>query len=129
MLRYRCYKDELKLRAVVLPTGFYHLIFGLPMAAGLSAKEKAARRGMPHLFKPDKDNLEKAVLDGLFDNDSHVWDGRVSKLWSDRGVLIVSEAPIDISPPFNFAPFIAAAYHPHASLVRYHFAATFNPSE
>lgn len=76
---------------------------------------------------PDKDNLEKAVLDAVFENDSHVWDGRVSKLWADRGVLIVSPEPIPIVLPFDFAPFIEAAYDPRAALARYRFAPSVQP--
>ncbi|MGU0055537.1 RusA family crossover junction endodeoxyribonuclease [Enterobacter hormaechei] len=41
--------------------------------------------GKPHQQKPDKDNLEKALLDAIFDDDSRVWDGRVTKVWGRGG--------------------------------------------
>ncbi|MBG3071584.1 RusA family crossover junction endodeoxyribonuclease, partial [Proteus mirabilis] len=47
--------------------------------------------GKPHQQKPDKDNLEKALLDAIFDDDSRVWDGRVTKVWGKRGQIIIQE--------------------------------------
>ncbi|MBG3071635.1 RusA family crossover junction endodeoxyribonuclease, partial [Proteus mirabilis] len=47
--------------------------------------------GKPHQQKPDKDNLEKALLDAIFDDDSRVWDGRVTKVWGERGQIIIQE--------------------------------------
>ena len=43
--------------------------------------------GKPHQQKPDKDNLEKALLDALCEDDSYIYDGRVSKYWSDAGYI------------------------------------------
>lgn len=48
--------------------------------------------GKPHQQTPDKDNLEKALLDAVYDNDCRVWDGRVSKIWGREGKIIVKEA-------------------------------------
>lgn len=45
--------------------------------------------GKPHQQKPDKDNLEKALLDAIFDDDSRIWDGRVSKVWGATGMIRV----------------------------------------
>lgn len=45
--------------------------------------------GKPHQKKPDKDNLEKALLDAIFDDDSRIWDGRVSKVWGTTGMITV----------------------------------------
>jgi Holliday junction resolvase RusA-like endonuclease len=47
------------------------------------------RIGQPHDQKPDKDNLEKLVLDameraGVFRNDSQVAQGPVEKWWGER---------------------------------------------
>lgn len=36
--------------------------------------------GKPHQSKPDKDNLERALLDALFEDDAHIWDSRARKL-------------------------------------------------
>lgn len=59
---------------------------------------KAERWGQPHTHKPDKDNLEKAVLDALkgivFTDDSRVASGSTAKWWAERAgaVIVVSEA-------------------------------------
>jgi Holliday junction resolvase RusA-like endonuclease len=47
--------------------------------------------GKPHQSKPDKDNLEKALMDALFTDDSHIWDSRVTKLWGKEGQIIIKE--------------------------------------
>lgn len=99
VLRYRAYQDDLRLRHVQIPQPFSHLIFVLPMAASWTQKKKAQHHGMPHQQRPDKDNLEKAVLDSVFGEDCSVWDGRVSKLWGERGLLIVSSLNLLITPP------------------------------
>lgn len=56
--------------------------FRFPVPAG-----KTDRIGRPHGLRPDKDNLEKLVLDamqaaGLLKDDGRVADGRVRKVWS-----------------------------------------------
>ena len=55
----------------------------------------------------DKDNLEKAFLDALFPgsldlDDSHIWDGRVSKLWAPKnsGYIEVRIEDIDFDATF-----------------------------
>jgi Holliday junction resolvase RusA-like endonuclease len=65
-----------------IPDSGYHLTFYMPMPASWSKAKKEKMEGQPHQQKPDKDNLEKAFLDALFDDDSKVWDGRVTKRWS-----------------------------------------------
>ncbi|CNL09497.1 Holliday junction resolvase [Yersinia mollaretii] len=47
--------------------------------------------GKPHQTKPDKDNLEKALLDAIFEDDCRIWDGRVTKLWGEIGKIIIQE--------------------------------------
>jgi Holliday junction resolvase RusA-like endonuclease len=74
----------------------YHLIFTLPMPASWSRKKRSAMLNQPHRSRPDKDNLEKGFLDALFDEDSAVWDGRVSKVWGETGSIVI--LPIE---PFN----------------------------
>lgn len=58
------------------------------------------RLGTPHTHKPDKDNLEKLVLDamekaGVFKNDSQVADGPVEKWWGERAGVTVLVEQID----------------------------------
>ena len=88
VLRYWAFKDEVRLRGVTLPIP-YHVTFVLPMPASWPASKRAALNGTPHMCPPDKDNLEKGLLDALFKNDAAVHDGRVSKVWGERGEIRV----------------------------------------
>jgi Holliday junction resolvase RusA-like endonuclease len=60
-------------------------------------KGERHRIGTPHTLKPDKDNLEKLVLDAMtkarvFKDDSQVAQGPVEKWWGERaGVVVVAE--------------------------------------
>ncbi len=92
VLRYRAYCDEVRLRVVQLPESGYHVTFILPMPKSWSGKRKTEMDGKPHQQTPDKDNLEKALLDALFQDDSHIWDGRVTKRWGQEGKIIVDAA-------------------------------------
>jgi Holliday junction resolvase RusA-like endonuclease len=103
VLRYRAFKDECRLRRLDLPQSSYHLIFVLPMPASWSKKKKAQMNGQPMQQKPDKDNLEKAVLDALFKEDAAIWDGRVTKYWGTEGMIIVRE----IEPPPTLTELLA----------------------
>lgn len=92
VVTYRAFKDEIRLRKVSLPEYGYHVTFVIPMPKSWSKKKKTEMNGKPHQQRPDKDNLEKALLDAVFDEDSRVWDGRVTKVWGRKGLIIVDEA-------------------------------------
>jgi Holliday junction resolvase RusA-like endonuclease len=47
--------------------------------------------GKPHLPKPDLDNLIKAICDAIYKNDSAIWDYRATKLWGERGQIIIDK--------------------------------------
>lgn len=102
--RYRAFRDELAVRHVQIPAGFHHVVFVVAMPAGWSKKEKARLEGMPHQQTPDRDNLEKALLDGVYGQDCHVWDGRTTKLWGRRPLIIISDELLTIVPPVNLLP-------------------------
>lgn len=56
--------------------------------------KKADRLGQPHTFKPDKDNLEKMVLDllkkeSVIGDDALVAGGETTKEWSMRGGAMI----------------------------------------
>lgn len=87
--RYRAYCDEVRLRGIKLPDCGYHVVFVLPMPKSWSKKKRDKMDGQPHQQTPDKDNLEKALLDAIFTDDSTVWDGRVSKIWGIQGKIII----------------------------------------
>ncbi|HCM9140001.1 TPA: RusA family crossover junction endodeoxyribonuclease [Enterobacter cloacae] len=86
------YKAQIRLLGIRLPESGYHVTFVIPMPKSWSKQKRAQYSGQPHQQKPDKDNLEKALLDAVFDEDSHVWDGRVTKIWGETGQIIIEEA-------------------------------------
>lgn len=89
VMRYRQFKDEVRLLGVKVPESDYHITFYIPMPQSWSEKKKRSWNGTPHQQRPDKDNLEKALLDALFSDDSHIWDGRVTKRWGYEGKIII----------------------------------------
>lgn len=91
VLEYFAFKDECRLRGVELPKDSYHVIFVMPMPKSWSGKKCEQMNGQPHRARPDKDNLEKALLDALNKDDSHAWDGRVTKVWGYSGKILISE--------------------------------------
>ena len=100
--RYWDFKDEIKEAMPSLPDS-YHVFFIMPMPKSWAKKKKAAMEFQPHRQKPDKDNLEKALLDALHTDDSHVWDGRVTKIWGYKGQIVViplDEARLALPLPF-----------------------------
>ena len=90
VLKYHAFKDEVRLKGVELPDS-YHVIFVVPMPKSWSKKKQAEMDRQPHRQTPDKDNLEKALLDAIYSDDSHMWDGRVTKIWGTAGHIIVKE--------------------------------------
>jgi hypothetical protein len=88
------------------------------MPASWSKRERQENEGWPHRQKPDRDNLEKALLDGVFGEDSHVWDGRATKLWGTQGLLIMSAQPIPITLPFDLSEYYAAVRVAHGIRAR-----------
>jgi len=84
--QYWAYKDLLRTFDIELPIP-YKITFYLAMPKSWSKKKKAAHDNQPHLQTPDKDNLEKAFLDALFDNDKHVWSGWAEKRWASEGMI------------------------------------------
>jgi len=53
------------------------------MPKSWSKKEKIRLAGTGHQSTPDKDNLEKALLDCIYTEDKQVWDARVTKVWGE----------------------------------------------
>ncbi|HED2371685.1 TPA: RusA family crossover junction endodeoxyribonuclease [Citrobacter freundii] len=91
VLRYRAFCDEVRLQGVELPESGSHVTFILPMPASWSKKKRAEFNGKPHQTKPDFDNMMKALKDAIYEDDAHIWDSRVTKLWGERGQIIIGE--------------------------------------
>jgi Holliday junction resolvase RusA-like endonuclease len=99
VLRYRAFKDECRLKKVVVPESAAHIIFVIPMPSSWSKQKRAEMAGKGHQQKPDLDNLHKALLDAVFEEDSHVFDHRVSKIWGVTGKILIGEIVIgEIKP-------------------------------
>ena len=92
VMRYRAFCDEVRLRGVVLPESGAHITFVLPMPASWSKKKRQQHNGQPHQAKPDCDNMLKALMDALYEDDAHIWDCRITKVWGEFGQIIIREA-------------------------------------
>ncbi|HQB08132.1 MAG TPA: RusA family crossover junction endodeoxyribonuclease, partial [Rectinema sp.] len=55
----------------------------LPMPKSWSKKKKEFMKGQAHRSKPDKDNIDKAIMDALFERDECIAFGSQSKRWDD----------------------------------------------
>lgn len=106
VLKYRAFRDEVAIRIRELPEDFFHVVFLLPMPASWSEKKKREHVGHPHTGKPDKDNLEKGLLDAIFRgrDDAHIWNTASTKLWSYHGAILIAddylaflEIPVDLA--------------------------------
>jgi Holliday junction resolvase RusA-like endonuclease len=58
--------------------------FYFPVAPSATKKERKEllEKGM-HRFKPDIDNLVKAVLDSIIDTDAKIWSIKAEKVWTE----------------------------------------------
>ncbi|WP_234262277.1 RusA family crossover junction endodeoxyribonuclease [Klebsiella aerogenes] len=91
VMRYRTFCDEARLHDIHIPPANAHIVFVIPMPKSWSQKKRKQQDGQPHQQKPDIDNLTKSLLDALFDDDSHVWDVRASKIWGETGMIIIED--------------------------------------
>lgn len=91
VMLYRAFCDEARLHDIRVPPANAHIIFVIPMPKRWSQKKRNQQNGQPHQQKPDIDNLTKSLLDALFDDDSHVWDVRASKIWGNTGMIIIED--------------------------------------
>lgn len=109
VLRYRHWADFARLalyeqvKKHTLPPGLYDVswVAFIGMAGSWSEKKKARLRGKPHFGKPDRDNIDKALLDSLFADDRGVCHGTLTKLWDDGNGprLEVTITPLDGEMP------------------------------
>ncbi len=88
--KYRAFKEECKLKKVFVHNG-YHVTFHMPVMKSWSPNVKERMVGQPHTQTPDLDNLLKALLDAVFDDDSGIYDIRVSKVWAEEGSIQIEK--------------------------------------
>ncbi len=106
VLRYRAFRDEVGLKIKELPMDFFHVVFLLEIPRSFSEARRMKMIGRPHQQTPDKDNLEKALIDAVYRsaNDAFVWNTASTKLWSSRPGIIIAddylpfyEIPVDVA--------------------------------
>jgi Holliday junction resolvase RusA-like endonuclease len=88
VLRYRAFKDSVRASGLVLPQPC-KVLFTIPMPESWSRKKRVGQDGQPHMAKPDIDNLVKAILDSLYEDDAHVWSVWGEKRWGTTGSISV----------------------------------------
>jgi Holliday junction resolvase RusA-like endonuclease len=92
--KYWNYADEIKQYLGEIPQNCL-MVFVFPMPISWSKKKKELMKGKPHQQKPDIDNCEKALLDSIYKEDSHIWNVHHLKLWGDEGKILIKEITID----------------------------------
>ena len=90
VVAYRNYGDELRLKLprYKVPSKLW-IEFYLPMPKSWSKKRKSEMNDTPHQQKPDIDNLVKAFLDHLCEDDAYVYNIKAAKFWSDRPRIMI----------------------------------------
>lgn len=95
VLKYFGFRDYMKLQANVLGyklTPVLDIMFVLPMPDSWSKKKKYEMDGMPHQSSGDIDNLIKATLDALTDQDNYVYRIKAEKKWGITGKIVIFDA-------------------------------------
>lgn len=106
----------MRLTHVQIPRPFHHVVFVLEMPKSWSNAKRLAMEGQLHEQKPDRDNLEKALLDSVFGEDCNIADGRATKLWGKKDLIIIGSEnvlPVPIVTPVDLEAF----YLQHDGLV------------
>ena len=94
--RYRAFADRMREIAQAnrfdFPEAGASILFAMPMPPSWSKKKRAQMHGEPHRQKPDLDNLTKATLDALCEEDCTVWRlGSLTKYWADQGSITIAQ--------------------------------------
>lgn len=85
VVAYRSVKDAIRDKAPELPPAdsvislSWTAYFVPPMS--WSVKKRAAAIGTRHQSKPDRDNIDKTILDALYDDDHKIASGTICKRW------------------------------------------------
>ena len=80
--RYWSFKDECKLRGVVIPDDNCGITFCMPMPKSWSKAKKERMLGKLHKQTPDIDNLLKGLLDAIRKKDEMISSFKyISKTW------------------------------------------------
>ena len=94
--RYYAFKDRLKLEVGSIDFDVKSLSWTayIAMPKSWSKKKRKEMELEPHRQKPDRDNIDKAILDSLFKDDSGIYQGNIMKLWAsvehERSILFIT---------------------------------------
>lgn len=83
VVRYYAFCDELRLKFKEPLPERLGLIFYIKTPQSWSKKKTEAMLHQPHQQRPDIDNLTKAVMDALCEDDSHIYQLEAKKVWND----------------------------------------------
>lgn len=64
------------------------VVFHIKMPGSWTNKKQLEMLGTPHQSRPDIDNMVKAIMDSLCEEDSHIFDVKATKLWAVKGGII-----------------------------------------
>ena len=87
--RYWDFKERVRTLNIQVPVAGAHVVFWVEMPKSWSKKKKAEMCGKPHQQTPDWDNFAKGLFDAIYEDDSVVYDCRVSKYWAYTGKIEV----------------------------------------
>lgn len=88
VMRYREFADQVRSAGLEI-SDTLNVVFYLPMPASWSKEKREEMYLQPHQQKPDIDNLVKALLDAVFDDDSHIYKIRAVKFWDEVGSFFI----------------------------------------
>ena len=91
VLRYWGFKEWLKKFDLKHDNGQIAITFNIKMPKSWSKKKKDEMNGQPHQQKPDIDNLVKAYMDAVLDEDKHIYQIFADKYWSHHGSIEVHQ--------------------------------------
>lgn len=92
--RYYTFCDELRLAHPQPLAEVLLLTFYIKVPKSWSKKQKAAMLGKPHQQRPDIDNLSKAVMDALCEDDSYIYALHAEKFWADEPGIDIDVIPV-----------------------------------
>ena len=87
--RYWNFVDLVAVNNIDLPEIGATVIFILPMPESWSKAKKERMNGRFHQQKPDLSNLQKAIEDAIYKDDSAIADIHTTKRWGYEGQIII----------------------------------------
>lgn len=104
--RYRAFRDECRWKRIWRPEPGDLVVFCMPIPR---SRVREGLDGRPHLQKPDVDNLLKALLDALYDDDCAVWTCTAAKVWSTTPGIFIERRPPAIALPWSPSALVKVA--------------------